>query len=293
MEMKSPRRRLPEWAKRPLGRPSELHEIKALLRERGLHTVCESARCPNMGECFSKPTATFMILGDVCTRRCGFCGVNGKGGEKGTPLKIDRVEPKNIALTARDLALRHVVVTSVTRDDLSDGGASQFVLTIQAIRDTMSHISVEVLVPDFGGSEASVDMVLDAGPDIFNHNVETVPRLYSVVRPGADYEMSLKVLARASGRGVKTKSGLMAGFGERADEVRSVLSDLGGVGCDAVTIGQYLQPTRDNLEVVEYVDPEVFDEYATYGKEIGIKSVYSGPLVRSSYNAESVFEDIS
>lgn len=258
--------------------------MKSILRKRNLHTVCESARCPNIGECFSKPTATFMILGDVCTRTCGFCSID----KTQSPLLVDPHEPENIAITAKELGLKHVVVTSVTRDDLADGGAGQFALTIRAIKDNISGILVEVLTPDFEGDESALATVLEARPDIFNHNLETVPSLYPVVRPQADYLRSLNVLKRAKKWGVMTKSGIMAGLGETKDEVKQVLRDLYDIGCDAVTIGQYLRPTRKNLEVVEYVEPEVFKEYEEYGTGIGIKHVYSGPFVRSSYNAEKL-----
>jgi lipoic acid synthetase len=283
--MEGQRKRLPPWAKRPLGEPSRLHEMKSILRSRNLHTVCESARCPNIGECFTKPTATFMILGDVCTRNCGFCAVQNKK----MPLPVDPDEPGNIALTAEELGLKHVVITSVTRDDLADGGAMQFALTIRTIKDTISNISVEVLTPDFEGSEEALELVLGAGPDIFNHNLETVARLYGEVRPGADYRRSLDVLTRASGAGIMTKSGIMVGLGETKDEVKEVLSDLVRVGCDAVTIGQYLQPKRENLEVKQYIRPEEFIEYELYGRSLGIRHVYSAPFVRSSYKAERIF----
>ncbi len=279
-------KRLPPWAKKRLGPASRLHEMKAVLRKRNLHTVCESARCPNIGECFSKPTATFMILGDVCTRRCGFCSVD----KRREPLMVDPCEPENVAVTAKELGLKHVVVTSVTRDDLPDGGAGQFALTIRAIKDNIPAILVEVLTPDFNGEEASLLKVLKAGPDIFNHNLETVPSLYPLVRPQADYRRSLDVLKRAKASGVMTKSGIMVGFGETPGEVRSVLDDLISIGCDAVTIGQYLRPTRENLDVREYVEPSVFKEYEEYGRTIGIRRVYSGPFVRSSYNAEQLME---
>jgi lipoic acid synthetase len=283
--MDKQRTRLPEWVKRPLGVPSRLHEMKSILRKRNLHTVCESARCPNIGECFSKPTATFMILGDVCTRDCGFCAVENKTA----PLEVDRGEPENIAITARELGLKHVVITSVTRDDLPDGGAKQFALTIRAIKDNISGISVEVLTPDFKSDRVALDLVLGAGPDIFNHNLETVPRLYPVVRPRAVYSRSLDILKGASGAGVITKSGIMVGLGERKEEVREVLRDLLDAGCGAVTIGQYLRPTRSNIEVNRYIRPEEFAEFERYGNEIGLKHVYSGPFVRSSYNAEKIF----
>jgi len=261
--------------------------------------VCESARCPNIGECFSKPTATFMILGDVCTRGCGFCAVEktstfspsplwGEGGVRGKALPVDTDEPQNIALTAKELGLRHVVITSVTRDDLADGGATQFALTIKAVKDTIPTISIEVLTPDFKGDKRALKIVLDARPDIFNHNIETVPSLYPEVRPQADYKQSLRVLemAKAINGEIITKSGLMVGLGETKDEVKSVLKDLLNSGCDAVTIGQYLRPSSKNLEVQEYISLEVFKEYEEYGKDIGLKHVYSGPFVRSSYNAE-------
>ena len=277
-------RRLPPWLSRRLGQPSKLHTMKNILRSRNLHTVCESARCPNIGECFSKPTATFMILGDVCTRQCGFCSVE----KRGMPLVVDPDEPQNIALTAKELGLRHVVITSVTRDDLHDGGAMQFALTIKVVRDTIPFISVEVLTPDFKGDEKVLKIVLDERPDIFNHNIETVPSLYAKVRPQADYRQSLKVIetAKKMTDDIITKSGLMVGLGETKGEIKSALKDLLNAGCDAVTIGQYLRPSKENLEVVEYIPVEVFKEYEEYGKEIGLKHVYSGPFMRSSYNAE-------
>lgn len=275
-------KRLAPWVKKRLVPYEAIHGVKSILRKRGLHTVCESARCPNIGECFSKPTATFMILGDVCTRGCGFCSVEKRGGAMGP----DPNEPLNVALAAKELGLKHVVVTSVTRDDLDDGGSEQFALTIKAIKDTISGILVEVLIPDFRGDEAALKTVLDAGPDILNHNLETVPSLYPLVRPQADYRRSLKVLSFSKSAGVNTKSGIMAGLGEAREDVKSVLRDLLAAGCDGVTIGQYLQPSRGNLPVKEYVLPEVFAEYEAYGKEIGLKYVYSGPFVRSSYNAE-------
>lgn len=280
--MNPERKRLPEWAKKKLGASADVHAMKAILRKRGLHTVCESARCPNIGECFSKPTATFLILGDVCTRGCGFCSVDKRPGL----LSVDPLEPANVALTAKELGLRHVVVTSVTRDDLPDGGAGQFALTIKAIKDTISAISVEVLTPDFRADPASLSIVFEAAPDIFNHNLETVPSLYKVVRPQADYQRSLAVLKAAKSAGLLTKSGIMVGFGETVDEVKATLNDMREAGCDAVTIGQYLQPTRKNLPVKEYVCPEIFAEYEAYGRAIGIRYVYSGTFVRSSYNAE-------
>lgn len=280
--------RLPEWAKRPLGQMSKLHEMKSVLRKRGLSTVCESARCPNIGECFTRPTATFLILGDRCTRNCGFCSV--PKDARPLPLKAD--EPGNIAITVAELNLKHVVITSVTRDDLADGGAAHFASTIRAVRTQNPKTSIEVLTPDFGGSIESLEVVLDAGPDIFNHNVETVPSLYSGVRAGANYKASLALLRHAAGYKALqlTKSGIMVGLGETRDEVRGVLLDLNASGVDIVTIGQYLRPTRRSLEVREYLTPDVFEEYKVMGQEAGIAHVYSGTFVRSSYNAEEVFK---
>jgi len=281
-------KRLPSWAKKTLGPLGALHEMKSILRKRNLHTVCESARCPNIGECFSKPTATFLILGDVCTRTCRFCSVD----KKARPLEVDPDEPMNIAVTARELNLRHVVVTSVTRDDLADGGAGQFALTIKAIRDNISPILIEVLTPDFRGDAGALSAVFGSRPDIFNHNLETVPSLYSLVRPQADYCRSLGVLEASKRAGLITKSGIMVGLGETPEEVREVLKDLKDAGCDAVTIGQYLRPTRENLEVREYIEPEVFREYEEFGRGLGLRHVYSGPFVRSSYNAEKLIDEL-
>ncbi|MEE9542401.1 MAG: lipoyl synthase [Thermodesulfobacteriota bacterium] len=278
-------KRLPDWVKKPIGPLSRLHAMKKVLRSRGLNTVCESARCPNISECFAKPTATFMILGDTCTRECGFCGVH-----SGKPAPVDAQEPENIALTTAELGLKHVVITSVTRDDLPDFGAGQFALTIRAIRDTISDILIELLVPDFNGDSSALETVLEAGPNILNHNLETVPELYGRVRAGADYNRSLKVIQNATEAGALTKSGIMLGFGETPAQVRSLLRDLSGVGCRIVTIGQYLRPTKESLEVVEYIEPEVFSEYEGFAREAGIDFVYSGPLVRSSYNAEEIWK---
>jgi len=281
--------RLPEWLKRPIGSSIRQHDVKSLLRRRKLNTVCESARCPNIGECFAKPTATFMILGTVCSRRCGFCNVE-KGLETAT---VDMDEPINVADAVMEMGLKHVVITSVTRDDLVDGGASQFALTIAAIRDTMPLVSIEVLIPDFKGERHALDLVFDARPDILNHNIETVPALYSTVRHGANYERSLTILKAAKDRGLVTKSGIMLGLGESMEDVRKVMMDLVSIGCDGITIGQYLQPNLACLEVKEYLEPTVFKEYELFGKHIGFRHVYSGPFVRSSYNAEEQLSVIS
>jgi lipoic acid synthetase len=274
--------RLPEWLRKRSVKMGGLHRMKRVLRERGLNTVCESANCPNIGECFSKPTATFMILGNVCTRGCGFCNID----KDITPGPVDRREAENIALTVKDLGLKHVVITSVTRDDLPDGGASHFALTIQAMRDSISPLFIEVLTPDFRGKVSALATLLDAGPDIFNHNVGTVPSLYPEVRPQADYTTSLDILKRAKEWEVTTKSGIMVGLGEERGEVVDVMEDLRAVGCDAITIGQYLQPNREALAVREYVRPEIFREYEEIGRSMGFSHVYSAPFVRSSYNAE-------
>jgi len=277
--------RIPPWSRKKYN-IGELAKVKAQLRELGLHTVCESARCPNIGECFKKPTATFMILGDVCTRRCRFCAVG-----KGAPTPVDPAEPANIAEGVRRLGLKHAVITSVTRDDLSDGGAGQFAAVVRTLRDGFPGLVVEVLTPDFRGREYDIKAVVDAGPHIFNHNLETVPRLYDTVRPQAVYTRSLDVLryVKALDGSIHTKSGLMAGLGETPDEVIATMADLRDAGCDLLTIGQYLRPMKENIEVAEYVRPEVFEMYKEKGLAMGFLSVASAPFVRSSYNAEEVF----
>lgn len=278
--------RLPSWIREKRLNLRQLHEVKSLLREKSLHSVCESLACPNRTECFSRGTATFMILGDVCTRSCGFCNVT-----TGRPYAApDPNEPRNVAETARRMGLRHVVVTSVTRDDLPDGGAQHFAETIGALRETLPEAALEVLTPDFRGNAGCVRTVVEAGPDYFNHNVETVPRLYDFVRPGSRFERSVGVLseARRIDDSVVTKSGFMLGLGERRDEVLDVMSRLRDAGVEILTIGQYLQPKREKLDVVEYVEPRVFDEYRSLGEDMGFAAVFSGPFVRSSYMADVV-----
>ncbi len=275
--------RLPPWF---LRRPSEnerMRAVKRLMRELNLHTVCQSAGCPNLPECFDRSTATFLILGDRCTRRCRFCGVN-----KGSPLPPDPDEPGRVAAAARGLGLRHVVVTSVTRDDLVDGGASAFAEVTTAVRRECPGSAVEALVPDFGGNEKSLACVLGSGVDVLAHNVETVPRLYPVARPGADFERSLRLLrtAREAGSGVRVKSGLMLGLGETEHEVGETLRILAEAGCDIVSLGQYLRPNRSSLPVAEYISPERFDRMAAVAKAAGIPVVVAGPQVRSSYHAD-------
>ncbi len=261
--------------------------MRRVLRELGVRTVCEEARCPNIGECFSRPTATFMIAGARCTRRCGFCAV-----DTARPAPLDPVEPARIAEATRRMALRHVVVTAVARDDLADGGAAHFAATIRAVRAAAPSARIEVLTPDFKGEEAPLRTVLDAAPDVFNHNLETVARLARAVRPQASYARSLDVLARAKRLrpSVLTKSGLMVGLGETPAEVRAAMEDLRAGACDLLTIGQYLQPTRQHLPVVEYVAPAAFTEYGRIGRELGFRHVAAGPFVRSSYHAEHAFE---
>jgi len=278
-------RRIPEWLTVKAPKRGAYEEMAGFLQSLGLHTVCQSASCPNIGECFSRGTATFMILGNVCTRNCGFCGVR-----SGEPLPVDPEEPSRVAEAASRMGLRYVVVTSVTRDDLPDGGAAQFAETIRQLRARIPDARVEVLIPDFGGDTTSLRTVLEAAPFVLNHNVETVPRLYSTVRPDADYERSLSLLetAKKAGASIYTKSGLMVGLGESKEEVVGVLRDLRSRGCDIVTIGQYLRPSSANLPVIEYIPPAMFDEYRDIGEEMGFHHVASGPFVRSSYHAAEI-----
>jgi lipoic acid synthetase len=280
--------RLPTWIREKKLNLASLRDVKTLLRANELHSVCESLACPNRTECFSRGTATFMILGDICTRSCGFCNVT--TGRPYAPPSPD--EPRAVAEAARRLGLAHVVVTCVTRDDLADGGAHQFAETIRELRLALPSAAVEVLTSDFRGNLDSVRTVVDARPDYFNHNVETVPRLYDFVRPGSRFERSLAVLreAKTIDPAITTKSGLMLGLGERRDEVLKVLERLRENQVEIVTIGQYLQPKREKLDVVEYVHPDVFDEYRVLGEAMGFRAVFSGPFVRSSYMADVVAE---
>jgi len=278
--------RKPEWLKKPLPEAASLRKMETLLRDRRLHTVCQSALCPNLGECFGRGTATFLILGDVCTRGCTFCAV-----ATGNPGALDPEEPANVADAAVRLALRHVVITSVTRDDLPDGGAGHYVATMRSVRARSPHTSVEVLVPDFEGRESDLDLVLAECPEVFNHNLETVPRLYATVRPQADYDRSLGVLRRAVDRGSSVvKTGIMVGLGETENEVQSVLEDVAEAGVDVVTVGQYLRPSSLHVHVAEYIAPAVFERYAAFGTTLGLQ-MHAAPLVRSSFHAgESLAE---
>lgn len=274
--------RRPEWLKLSPLNPNSLTKMRTLTHHLKLHTVCESARCPNRAECFSRGTATFMLLGDTCTRNCTFCAV--KHGKPETP---DPREPGHIVEAVAKLGLSYVVITSVTRDDLPDGGASQFARAISALHKYDPSIMVEVLIPDFKGSLTALQVVIDARPTIINHNVETVPRLYPEVRPQAKYQRSLELLQQTKrlDGGLLTKSGLMLGLGESRQEVIKVMTDLRDVGCDLLTIGQYLPPSLKHHEVVRYVPPEEFDEYRAIGEQLGFRYVASGPLVRSSFHA--------
>jgi lipoic acid synthetase len=279
--------RLPEWLRKPRTHFDSVHHLKSEFRMLNLHTVCESARCPNMHECFHRGTATFMILGNLCTRGCGFCSVP----KSRHPGALDPEEPDHVARMAEAMQLRHVVITSVNRDDLKDGGSGHFAATVRAVRRVLS-ARVEVLTPDFQGDLAAVARVLDAEPHVFNHNMETVPRLYRRVRPQADYRQSLDVLkfAKRYRPVALTKSGAMLGLGESPDEVHELMRDLYAANVDIVTLGQYLQPTRRNLAVAEFVPPAQFDSYRDFGLSLGFKMVFSGPLVRSSYMADLVAE---
>jgi lipoic acid synthetase len=283
--------RLPAWARKSPTHFESLHALKTDLRRLNLHTVCESARCPNIHECFHRGAATFMILGNICTRGCGFCSVP-KGSPSKQDMRLDPEEPVNVARMAARMNLRYVVITSVNRDDLADGGSQHFARTVREVRHALPDARVEVLTPDFCGDVEAVARVLDAGPHVFNHNMETVARLYRRVRPQADYRQSLRVLefARKHQPGVLTKSGFMVGLGETDEEVQELLRDIRAAGTDVATIGQYLQPTRRNLPVAEYVEPAQFDVYREFGLSIGFKMVFSGPLVRSSYMADHVSE---
>ena len=276
--------RKPDWIRVKAPSTPEVIRLKKTLRKQSLHTVCEEANCPNLGECFSKGTATFMILGNVCTRRCPFCDV-----AHGRPDAVDENEPAKLAATISSMHLRYVVITSVDRDDLRDGGAGHYVKCITAIREKSPQTRIEVLVPDFRGRmDTALDILSKCPPDVMNHNLETVPRLYREVRPGADYEWSLTLLKefKQAHPDVPAKSGLMLGLGENFDEVVAVMRDLREHDCDMLTIGQYLQPSRHHLPVSRYVEPDEFRQYSKLGEEMGFANVASGPLVRSSYHAD-------
>jgi lipoic acid synthetase len=276
----------PPWLRKRIPPFQDLMRVKSILSEAGLHTVCEEAHCPNLGECFARGTATILILGKICTRSCRFCAV-----QHGVPAPPHEREPQEAAEAVRRMGLQYVVITSVTRDDLPDSGASFFAKTIQAIRSLDRKIKVEVLIPDFKGNVSSLRTVLEEGPDVLNHNIETVPRLYPEVRPQAEYKRSIDLLKRSkeSYPRILTKSGLMLGLGEDREEVLDLFRDLREAGCDFLTVGQYLQPRPDRLEVVRYVPPEEFEEYKKIGEKMGFR-VASGPFVRSSFHASQMFD---
>ncbi|MBM3761143.1 MAG: lipoyl synthase [Acidobacteria bacterium] len=277
------RAKRPEWLKAPAPVGENYRDLKQLVTDLKLHTVCESAACPNIGDCWNRKTATFMILGNLCTRRCGFCAV-----QKGAPLEVDHDEPRRVAEAVSRMGLKFAVITSVNRDDQPDGGAGIFAATIRAIRERIPGCGVEVLVPDFQGSREAIDIVLEARPDVLNHNTETVPRLYKQVRLGARFERSLEMLAYAKQKSpeIPTKSGLMLGLGETLDEMRDVMRQLRAHQVDIVTLGQYLRPSSKHLPIVRYVPVEEFAALRQFGVELGFRHVESGPLVRSSYHAD-------
>ena len=293
IQLGAPRPRLPEWARKSRTHFESLNQLKTGLRQLNLHTVCEEARCPNIHECFHRGAATFMILGERCTRGCGFCSVQ-KLNPHRHDSALDPNEPSNVARMAHGLNLKYVVITSVNRDDLPDGGSHHFAETVREVRRVLPGARVEVLTPDFCGDLDAVGRVIDAGPHVFNHNMETVPRLYARVRPQADYRQSLALLRFARQHApadALVKSGFMVGLGETAEEVHELLRDLREATADVATIGQYLQPTRRNLPVAEFVEPARFEEYRAFGLSLGFKMVFSGPLVRSSYMADMVSEE--
>ncbi len=276
--------RKPDWIRIKLPTTTAVDQLKTMIRENRLHTVCEEASCPNLSECFSHGTATFMIMGDKCTRRCTFCDVG-----HGRPDPLDPDEPKNLAKTVKQMGLRYVVITSVDRDDLRDGGAAHFTACLQALRQNCPNLTIEVLVPDFRGRmEIALNAMAPELPDVFNHNIETVPRLYKQARPGSDYKWSLKLLFEFKNRfpGIPTKSGLMLGLGETLEEVREVMQDLRKHQVDMITLGQYLAPSRHHFPVARYVTPQEFNDLGHLAKEMGFIRVASGPLVRSSYHAD-------
>jgi lipoic acid synthetase len=275
----------PVWLKVKLPSDPSFFRVSEVLKAHRLHTICRSARCPNIGECWSNRTAAFLILGDTCTRACAFCAV-----AKGRPSAPDETEPGHVARVVRSLGLKYAVITSVTRDDLADGGASIFARTIRAVREESPQTKIEVLVPDFDGSMEALDVVLEAGPDLLNHNLETTESLYPLIRrPAGNYRRSLEVLAAAKRRKALAKSGLMIGLGERQEDVLQTLSDLRRAGCDLLTIGQYLQPSQANTPVEKYYSPREFDELRTIALDFGFADVVAGPLVRSSYHADKLY----
>ncbi|MBU1041141.1 MAG: lipoyl synthase [Proteobacteria bacterium] len=289
-ENSAPALRIPPWLRVKLPSNRTFASTRGLLDDLALNTVCQSARCPNTWECFSQSVATFLILGRECTRNCAFCNIN-----PGAPEPVDDDEPRRVAEGAARLGLKHVVVTSVTRDDLPDGGAGHFAATIRQLRERLPECTVEVLIPDFKGDAAALETVLAARPDVLNHNVETAPRLYPAIRPQADYVQSLELLRRvaADQRGTPAKSGLMVGLGETDEEIRQTIRDLANVGCTMITVGQYMRPSRLHPAVARYMPPEEFDALADYGRSLGVPKMFCAPLVRSSYHAAELAEDFT
>lgn len=278
---KSLRLKKPDWLRVKLPTGESYRHVRGLVDHYKLHTICESGNCPNMGECWGAGTATFMILGNVCTRSCGFCAVY-----TGMPTELDWDEPNRVASAIKLMGVKHAVITSVNRDELKDGGAAIWAATVKAVRELNPSTTMETLIPDFKGNVQSVDAIIEVKPEVVSHNMETIPRLYRKVRPQARYERSLSVIRRLKEGGIRTKSGIMAGLGETKEEVYTVMDDLRAAGCDVLTIGQYLQPTRNHLEVAEWIHPDIFKHYKEVGLAKGFMYVESAPLVRSSYHAE-------
>lgn len=281
---------LPKWLIKRTPKSENIRNFRGIIGDDGLHTVCESAKCPNIGECYSNKVATFMILGDICTRNCGFCAV-----ANGTPTAPDDSEPKRIADAAKKLGLKYVVITSVTRDDLPDRGAGQFASTIKELKDNIEGVTVEVLIPDLGGRKELIEAVISAGPYVLNHNVEMVKRLYADIRPRSDYGTSLKVLniSKHINKNQLTKSGFMLGLGETEKEVHELITDIRKAGCNILTIGQYIRPSQNHAEVVEYAKPEMFEKYRAFALNLGFMHVEAGPFVRSSYHANHILQTVN
>lgn len=285
-----PVKRKPEWLRKKMPDKKSLDKMQAMVKDLSLHTVCQEANCPNVGECFEKRTATFMIMGDICTRGCRFCAVG-----KGEVPALDLSEPQHVADAVAQLGLKHAVITSVTRDDLPDGGAEHFAETIRSIRKKNPMTTIEVLIPDFQGDHKALEIVLQAKPEILNHNIETVPSLYETVRPGADFQRSMNLLEEVKKKtpSILSKTGIMVGLGEMEKEVVEVMQELAKIHCDILTIGQYLQPSPEHLPVEEFVTPDQFESYQQQGLATGISFVESGPFIRSSYNAARAMEVLS
>lgn len=278
---------LPAWLKRPIAHSGKQEKVKGNIHCKGLHTVCTEAKCPNRSECYSKGVATFLIMGNICTRNCSFCNV-----AYGAPQKLDSQEPENIVNAVKQLNLKHVVITSVTRDDLVDGGASHYASIVHSLKKEVPQVTIELLIPDFKGDTKALDTVLESRPDVLNHNIETVPRLYSTIRPQADFKRSLAVIERAHRSSLTTKSGLMLGLGEKFEEVVDTMKALLEHHCSILTIGQYLRPSLSQIEVAEYIEPQLFEQYSMIGKQLGFQDVFAGPFVRSSYRAEEVLNGV-